>query len=454
MCMSFNGYPFNNPNTLAITPEAQKMLEEHNIIKGTEDLAKLNGVNPEFTNSLNNSTQSTQETSQTQIPNVMENPVPDPSLVEKVAQTQTTEPMTGTQIADKNFNQAVINEQNRAMIQQLNAMKNLYDLAPVGEQGDSWRNAAHNQAEVIRRLARDEGIDLGAWGDGGNISTADSNYALMRDQYQQAKAYQEKFNSVQEDLKNKYAMNSQEYFDDRYDYYRRRGVPHAMAILNAGRETTPYARERIGFLQNAIDEYGIDDGVMNQFGVSVLGNLATEDNILGSAYANAYDMPKKLGEYNRAMQTLMATQKGAMERQLERQRADYEKAVMQANAAMERAELQSNTSTRNTDARIQSDRDIAEYKAKVQSDLALFNAGVQEYLKRLEIDAKNGGNNDVTKTGEYKAAIDKFNNARNILSDLLKSNGNATEDDIKKVREDMEIFKMLLINSMSKIWKL
>ncbi len=221
-----------------------------------------------------------------------------------------TQPQTGTQIADENFNQAVINEQNRAMIQQLGYFKNIYDSAPKGIQGDLLRNYSSSQADALRKTAQQLGIDLGAWGDGGTgISTQDSNVAIMRDRYEQAKAAQEKFQSVQDDLKNKYGMSSQEYYDERYDYYRSRGVPHAMAVLRAGRETVPYAKERTGFLQNAIDEYGIDNGtVLNQFGVGVLGQLATEDSILGTAIANAYDMPKKLGEYNRAIQQMAITQ--------------------------------------------------------------------------------------------------------------------------------------------------
>lgn len=266
-----------------------------------------------------------------------------------------------------------INDQNQWYIGEIAGAKNLYNSA----KDDVSRQNANDYANYIRQLAQMRGVNLGQWGDGGSLSTEQSNLALGNYALDKQEEAQEKFKTLQDDLQNKYGYNSQQYFDERYDYYRSKGIGHNRATILAGRETLPYQKERTGFLQNAIDEYGIDDGTtLNQFGVSVLGKLADEDNITGTAYANAYAKPLNEYTYQQNFRNLMATQEASMAKELARQRADMLKTIYTQGAMDNR-----------NNANIVSKEKIAE--AKEQGLDKRFNVGEENKFKLEKMKQEN-----------------------------------------------------------------
>lgn len=174
---------------------------------------------------------------------------------------------------------------------------------------DEARQLAHAGAERAREIARINELDLGLMSNGENLSPEQSNLAMVNAYLNQLGEAQKKFQSVQDNLANNYSESSNDHFWRLYDEYRRQGDSDRIAAIKAGRETTGYQQERVRSLQGAIDDYGIEGGVMNQFGVSLLGQLADEDNIMGSAYANAYAMPLRNYQDNQEL-IKMAIQHG------------------------------------------------------------------------------------------------------------------------------------------------
>ena len=406
---------------------------QHNLEEYYKDTLSAYGIDPQTFNfpfqEENNSLPS----------DAINNPIPDPNLVKAIksqsvqsqeqvpqqpiqpVETQTTPtatvttqpetPPTSEEIADKAMNDAVKQEQldfaaKRAaegiadesypLIAQIVKFQN--DWQAANSKGDAeGMKAAHDGAEGVRRIAKVRGIDLGQWDNGGNFSAEQSNFALYNYGLDKLQERQDKFKSVQDDLKNRYALSSQQYYDDRLDYYRSRGVPYGEAVIRAGRETLSYQKDRTGFLQDAIDTFGIDNGTtMNQFGISALGQLATEDNIMGSAYANAYAKPLNEYNYNNAMQQLMATQAAAMQRQNARNQYDWTKTQYTQGQINERNKLDNEVRKYNGDKNRENQRNIAQYQqeqANARKQADIWQRQNEEEGRNRRFFAKNGGKN-------------------------------------------------------------
>ena len=131
----------------------------------------------------------------------------------------------------------------------------------------------------------------------------------------EAEKYQNKFQAVQDNLKNNYGENSNDHFWRLYDEYRQQGYGDRQAAILAGRETTVYQQKRKDYLVNAINEYGIVNGnSLNQFGVNTLAQIAEEDNIMGTAIAQGFETPKGNYEKQQAMLQEILRQTSANQR--------------------------------------------------------------------------------------------------------------------------------------------
>ena len=359
-----------------------------------------------------------------------------PSVTEQVSQDNVD---LLKENANKYLNQ--INSGNYGWIQQIAANKNSYENADqtaamlqsqgYNVTGDNIRQKVHDNTEYLRKFANAEGIDLGAWGSAEGISNADSQFAMDRYNYNQAKTAKEKFENVQKQLREDYAQSSQQRFEELYDYYRSQHKSQRDSIILAGRETMAYAKERTGFLQNAIDEYGIDDGaILNQFGVGVLGQLATEDNIMGTAYAQAYQTPKE--NYNKMleMQKARENNQAAYKRLIEKMAGDMNLAEfnqsqnnLRADKKIESAEKiaaeKNQTSKENTQLREDGLNARAEALRKLRESIAQANIVSREKIAMAKQRLSDSGNKNISDK-DKKAMIDDLKIQKSVLEDQLK----------------------------------
>ena len=365
-----------------------------------------------------------------------------PSVTEQVSQDNVD---LLKENANKYLNQ--INSGNYGLIQQIAANKNSYEndqtAAMLQSQGynvtgDNIRQKVHDDTEYLRKFANAENIDLGAWGSAEGISNADSQFAMDRYNYEQAKTAKEKFENVQKQLREDYAQSSQQRFEELYDYYRSQHKSQRDSIILAGRETMAYAKERTGFLQNAIDEYGIDDGaILNQFGVSVLGQLATEDNIMGTAYAQAMQKARENNKaaYDRLIQNLAG--------QMERAQYVQGQTNLRKNADIQSAEKiaagNNTTSRQNTVDRINSDIDKFNVSEKHKFELENLKFEHDKFLKGMTVDNKNNKSAEkLTDNPDYKFAKENVDQTYKDYSLLLGKSDNVDEKLIEEARQKYE----------------
>ena len=313
-----------------------------------------------------------------------------------------------------------LNDANKQFAYGIIRAKNDYSSAPEGKSGDAQRQVAADYANYIRKLAQMRGVDLGAFGDGSQLTTDQANLAWGNYVLDEAEKYQNKFQAVQDNLKNNYGENSNDHFWRLYDEYRQQGYGDRQAAILAGRETTVYQQKRKDYLVNAINEYGIVNGnSLNQFGVNTLAQIAEEDNIMGTAIAQGFETPK--GNYEK-MQAM------ALQRMKDIAAADRKQSEILANKLItEYVQGQTNNRTAQTN---QTKIDVAEINQggaaerqkklfEQQKFLAEYNAEVQANLKILENSLKAEGGGDVTKTGDYKVAKDTYDRVYTRYNDLL-----------------------------------
>ena len=267
---------------------------------------------------------------------------------------------------------------------------------------DEARQLAHAGAERAREIARINELDLGLMSNGENLSPEQSNLAMVNAYLNQLGEAQKKFQSVQDNLANNYSESSNDHFWRLYDEYRQQGDSDRIAAIKAGRETTGYQQERVQSLQSAIDDYGIEGGVMNQFGVSLLGQLADEDNIMGSAYANAYATPKLNYERQQAMAQEILKQNSANQRKL---------AEMQYNAALQ--EMLENGRNVRADAKNQTTKQVTQFK----EDRADARA---DKIEKGKNDRFNISEENKFKLAKLRAELKKLTDKNSGISDKEK----------------------------------
>lgn len=341
-----------------------------------------------------------------------------------------------------------INDSNNSLIYELIRAKNFYNAAQEGQGGDADRKAAADYATYIRNLAKMNNVSLGSsFDDGNNLSTEQANLAWGKYVLDETNKAQQKFQSVQDNLKNNFGESSNQHYWRLYDEYRQNGDSDRTAAIKAGRETMNYQQNRVQSLQSAIDDYGIEGGTMNQFGVSLLGQLAEEDNIMGSAYANAYATPKLNFEKQQAIAQETLRQTSADRRKAAEIQANAVIQKMLEAGRQDRAKLQSETSMRNTDVKEESANErfntaeknkvkMAEIKHKNSVALQKADQEFQIFLEEFKARLKGEKQSGTGQSGKAsKEDYDKLRNMRNryekIYNAAVESDDAQSADGIK-----------------------
>lgn len=339
-----------------------------------------------------------------------------------------------------------INNNNLGYINEIIAAKNAWGNATT----DADRKAAADYATYIRNLAQMNDVDLGQFGDASGLSGEQANLALGKYVLDEAEKAQNKFQAVQDNLKNNYGESSNDHFWRLYDEYRQQGYGDRKAAILAGRETQTYQQDRVSNLRDAINEYGIDNGnILNQFGVNTLAQIAEEDNIMGTAIANGFETPKENYEKQQAMLQEMLRQTSA------NQRKQAEILANQFITEYVQGQITDRTNSTNKVkqdiAQMKENRNDArtEYTEKNKFDLEKFKQenrvalkkADQEFTYNLEqakAEWAKQGKGDFTKSADYKIATDNYERARQAYQDLLKDGANPTTEELANAKAAYE----------------
>lgn len=154
------------------------------------------------------------------------------------------------------------------------------DEAQLGAAADALRGLAHKNADNIRQIAKDAGIDLSGIED---ASYADAQRNMMT---RQTKEVANLLSG-----QGKYGRNADRYFDDEYMALIGEGKSANDAKRIAGQRAQRYQADRVTYLRNAYNMYGRDGNYTNEYGVPILQEIAMEMPEVAQVYATAYKLP-------------------------------------------------------------------------------------------------------------------------------------------------------------------
>lgn len=157
------------------------------------------------------------------------------------------------------------------------------DGAQLDAIANSLRTGAHNNADLIRQIAKETGIDLSGIED---VSYADAQRNL---QTRQTKEVADILSG-----RGKYGRNSDQYYNDMYMQFISEGKSDRQAKRLAGQFAQRYQYDRVTYLRNAYNMYGRDGNYTNEDGVPILQEIAMEMPDVAGVYANAYKLPTHL----------------------------------------------------------------------------------------------------------------------------------------------------------------
>ena len=195
-------------------------------------------------------------------------------------QTQTgakqQEPLDGKGMINAAVAPAVMpqapNTYGRDLAQEIITAKENYNAATKPEE----RTAANAQADFVRNVANAAGIDLSGYGAGVSLQDAYRNFASSEAR------------DIMEALQGAYSMNSNQYYERKFDEALMRGLPRGRAQRLASAQAREYQANRVAYLDGVYNSYGHDGLVTTKVGNQILAALGMENPTLANFYANVY----------------------------------------------------------------------------------------------------------------------------------------------------------------------
>ena len=260
--------------------------------------------------------------------------------------------MTQNNLNEEQARNALSREQN-TLQEQLNA-------------ATEGRTNAHNSADKLRALMREYGMsDEQAQFFGADKTLDDVNETLAVND----------FRAVNDLLYGgKYQLSADEYFNDRYNQYRRSGYGVDDAEQLASEDSARYSAERRAAHSQALNLYGRSGNMLNDVGMSILGRMAQDDPTVATLNLNSYALPKN--EYANAFDWSKLQFNDA---------AQNERLITQLLNQLGIAELNANNSR--DVATMREDRADARNTANIQSREAIA-ASRQSLLRELAANAQ------------------------------------------------------------------
>ena len=188
--------------------------------------------------------------------------------------------------------------------QELRYWKGVYDSADNIEtqkqfqlNADGVREFAHDRAEQIRSMAQAAGLNMEGFGS--NVPLEDTGRYLDIDR---ARVIQDLTSGM-----GKYSRNPDQIYEVAYFKAIGDGYSDRQAKKYAAREAQQYAFDQRNYLDNAIQNYGIDGGNLNQWGTQLLAHMginSPEGAALNEYYSKEYGSPKDIQTQANALEQL------------------------------------------------------------------------------------------------------------------------------------------------------
>lgn len=178
------------------------------------------------------------------------------------------------------------NPLERDFQQQLLAAKQNYADADAlaqssGVNANDIRDAQSQAAELLRFQGNAAGLNMNGYGSDVSFEDAYKNLASQRAR------------EITQALQGQYSMNSDQYYERKYDEALMRGLSRNQAKRLAGAQAREYQANRVAYLQGAYNSYGRDGRVTNDYGNQFLAMMAMENPTLANFYAQVYPNQKE-----------------------------------------------------------------------------------------------------------------------------------------------------------------
>lgn len=138
---------------------------------------------------------------------------------------------------------------------------------------------ANEKAEMTRRIAKENGINLTGFTANDTIKQSEEN--LMN----------ESLKAIDEVYHGKFGKSSGQFFEERYQYYKKQGMDEDTAIRLAGEEGTMYKYMKIQYMRDVTPEVINGGRIENSQQLAWIAKLAEEDPMFAQMLLNGNVLP-------------------------------------------------------------------------------------------------------------------------------------------------------------------
>ena len=149
-----------------------------------------------------------------------------------------------------------------------------------GMTADQIREAASNAANRSRAIAQAAGYNLdGGYGSDVSLDSAIDNLASN-----EARARIDI-------LQGKYSKTTDQFYEQRYSDLLSQGLRPSLARRLAGDDARNFQAEKVAYLSDMLEGYGLNGGYLNELGTRIVGMMGNENSAMGEYYAKMYGTP-------------------------------------------------------------------------------------------------------------------------------------------------------------------
>ena len=167
------------------------------------------------------------------------------------------------------------------------AAKYMYSMADdpnyqksTGMTADQIREAASNAATRSRAIAQSAGYNLNdGYGSDVSLERATDNLA--------SNAARARLDILQ----GKYSQTADQFYEQRYRDLVAQGERPRMARHLAGQDAQKFQAEKVAYLSDMLEGYGLNGGYLNALGAKMVGMIGNADSEMGNYYAKMYGSP-------------------------------------------------------------------------------------------------------------------------------------------------------------------
>ena len=149
-----------------------------------------------------------------------------------------------------------------------------------GMTADQIREAASTAANRSRAIAQAAGYNLdGGYGSDVSLDSAIDNLASN-----EARARIDI-------LQGKYSKTTDQFYEQRYSDVLSQGLRPSLARRLAGDDARNFQAEKVAYLSDMLEGYGLNGGYLNELGTRIVGMMGNTDSAMGEYYAKMYGTP-------------------------------------------------------------------------------------------------------------------------------------------------------------------